>query len=155
MNLKKRGLSPVIATVLLISLSLALAIIVFFWARSFIAERVQKQGQEIGAFCEQTVFNVEAVKDATNNINIYLTNTGNVPIYGIEVRSKKIGEVAVVETFVNKNIYAGESGNVVIGDSTLAAGEVLAIVPILLGETNEYRKPYVCDKEYGIDVEIK
>lgn len=40
----KRGLSPIIATVLLIFLVLILASIVFLWARGFFSEQLEKGG---------------------------------------------------------------------------------------------------------------
>ena len=46
-GIKKRGLSPVIASVLLILLVLVLASIIFLWARGFIGEQIEKFGEPI------------------------------------------------------------------------------------------------------------
>ena len=43
----KRGLSPVIASVLLIALVLVLASIIFMWARGFISEQIEKFGNPV------------------------------------------------------------------------------------------------------------
>ncbi|MBU0761307.1 MAG: hypothetical protein KJ858_06510, partial [Nanoarchaeota archaeon] len=57
---KRRALSPVIATVLLIAIALVLAVIIFLWARSFIGEGLEKDGRAIDKACENVVFNADA-----------------------------------------------------------------------------------------------
>ena len=54
--IEKRGLSPVIATVLLVGIALVLASIVFLWAKNFIGEAVTKEGREITLFKGIPVF---------------------------------------------------------------------------------------------------
>lgn len=155
--IKKRGLSPVIATVLLVLLAVILAVIVFLWARSFIGENIQKQEQKIELICEKVNFVPEAIKSDTGlSSKIYIQNNGDVPLYGIEVRTKKfIGSVETIGTFSEKYIYSGETGEVTVDLSSVDAGETLLVVPILLGETDEYKKAYVCDKDYGKETIVK
>src|SRR3989344_4874243 len=88
MRFKKRGLSPIIATMILISLALVLAVIIFFWARSFIGESVEKQGQKIDLLCNEVSFRAEAYGSP---IILYVENLGNVPLNGVEVKKKSLG----------------------------------------------------------------
>ena len=60
-KVNKRGLSPVIATVLLISIALVLAVIIFLWAKSFVGEAVSKEKYgRIELACADIIFRAEA-----------------------------------------------------------------------------------------------
>ena len=55
--MNKKGVSPVIATVLLIGIVIALGLVVFFWFRSFTQEAVTKFGGEnIQLVCNNVQF---------------------------------------------------------------------------------------------------
>ena len=54
--IKKRGVSPVIATVLLISMVVIIGIIIFLWFRGMVGETVTKFGKNIELACEDVVF---------------------------------------------------------------------------------------------------
>jgi len=56
----KKGVSPIIATVLLISIALVLALIIFLWARSFTSEQLQKFDEPVENACENVHFEAEA-----------------------------------------------------------------------------------------------
>ena len=67
----RRGLSPIIATVLLISLVLVLASIIFLWARAFLPEQIQKFESPIEDACKNVVFDAsvsENIITIQNNI---------------------------------------------------------------------------------------
>lgn len=143
---KKVGLSPVIATMLLIALALVLAIIIFLWARNFIGEAVEKEGRAIELSCAEVSFRAERAGD-----KIDIENIGTVPIYGIEVR-KKTGlslEILGVET-LEGTITVGQTSSVpLLNRGDITEGDELVIVPILLGETDRFKKSYVCDADFG------
>jgi len=87
MNIKKRGLSPVIASVLLIALALTLAMIVFLWARGFVSEQVEKDGQSTDQVCKAVDFDLEANVDKdTRIVTLQIVNRANVPIYNFDVK---------------------------------------------------------------------
>lgn len=146
---KKRGISPVIATVFLIALALVLAVIVFLWARSFLGESITKQNAKIETVCGQAQFEAEAEHSGI----VSITNKGTVPLYGVEVRSKKKGDIKSDGVFNNLALYSGQSTSITV-DSGLTAGEELLIVPILLGETQSYKKAFVCDQSFGQSVVV-
>ena len=145
---KGKGLSPVIATVLLVAIVLILAIIIFFWARNFVSNAIEKGGRTIELSCEEVGFRVEAYDD-----KIYIENIASVPIYGIEVREKKaFGEIRAAEVLEN-SIDAGETSEIELPEG-LEVGDELVIAPILLGETDRYKKTYVCDEDYGQEISV-
>jgi flagellin-like protein len=148
---KKRGLSPVIATVLLISIALVLAIIIFLWARSFIGEGLEKEGRAIDKSCENVVFRAEASVSGGLDIE----NLGNVAIYGVEIRtidSSAGTEIKQSEEFPNTlTIDRTANVNLPLG---VGSGNRIVVVPILLGEKGDQTGIYVCDKDYGFETTV-
>ncbi|MDO8459738.1 MAG: hypothetical protein Q7S74_01380 [Nanoarchaeota archaeon] len=142
---KKRGLSPVIATSLLIALGLVLAIIIFFWARRFIGESLQKEGSAIEYSCENVNFEAQS---QGNQLSI--VNKGNVPIYGVEVRKEKVGEILQSEA-LTETITNGATATLTLSNAP-DVGTKLTITPILLGETSTYTKSYPCSVDYGKEI---
>lgn len=143
----KRGLSPVVATTLLVSVTLVLAVIIFFWARTFIGESITKADSAIENSCEQVDYAIDARQG-----QLYITNMGNVPIYALEMRIKGLGEVKSIGK-TGSTIANGQSANWTLpGDAT--PGDTLVTVPILLGETSTDRVAHVCDADYGRETEI-
>jgi len=153
--MRKKGVSPVIATVLLISMALILVAIIFIWAKSWIGEKIQKdlgQGPEaVESFCGDISF-VPEVEEGFGGIKVSVNNIGNIPLYGINVRKQTGGSVIDVgEGVFNGGLPkgAGKSVDVSSGGEDLSAGDEVIIVPIILGETNAYKKPYTCDDSFG------
>ncbi len=152
-RIEKRGLSPVIATVLLISLALILAVIIFLWAKGFVKEKAQKFGEAVELACDDIDFVAEV---ATNGF-VKVNNVGNVPLYKIEIRkiNKGFGIVKSLGTAefgdgIPKGSAKISSGQV---DSVMAEDNLIA-VPIILGETESYKKPYTCAEEFGRIAEV-
>ncbi|MEK6800430.1 MAG: archaellin/type IV pilin N-terminal domain-containing protein [Nanoarchaeota archaeon] len=152
MKLVKRGLSPVIATMLLVALTLVLATIIFLWARNFVGESIQKDGREIGSFCEQVAFNAET---AGNKINI--ENLGDIPIFAVEIKKKKVvGEIKEIGT-IEQSISSGQSAEIEIPNeiqNEISLGDKITVTPILLGETETHKKAHVCE-DYGVEIEVQ
>ena len=127
----RRGLSPIIATVLLISLVLVLASIIFLWARAFLPEQIQKFESPIEDACKNVVF------DASVSENIItMQNNGNVPIQTIQVGIRKgIGSLSFIElTSAGPAVVAGGSRDFSV--SGINSGDDVTIIPVLLGKTN-------------------
>jgi flagellin-like protein len=150
---KRKGVSPVIATVLLISIALILALIVFFWAKGFVGERAQKFDRAIEFACEDINFGAEAVKDEGDNGKIYIKNRGNVPIYAAEIKAKNLGSVKSVGS-LDRTIAVGESDSFDFNLESLEYGEEIVVVPIILGESGTYKKAHVCDSKFGEVIEV-
>ena len=145
-------MSPIIASVLLVSFSLALAVLIFFWARSFIGESITKNDRDVSLECDDVIFDAEAfpITDNNNNQRIVLraVNNGNVPIRAFEIRKKAfIGDVREIATLQNP-IGAGETGDVNLPPG-ISEGNEIIVVPVLLGETETHRKSFVCDDSLG------
>ncbi|MBC8495901.1 type IV pilin [archaeon] len=143
----KKGVSPVVATVLLVALMLILAAIIFAWARGFVKEAVEKNGESAEYICDQLKFDANFAakgfveKKMTGTIQV--VNRGTIPIYGFDIKQVD-GGVVKRTPFVFK-VAAGETipaKNIVLeGDA-----EKLEIFPIILGmvKNQKLNKQYTC-----------
>jgi flagellin-like protein len=145
---KKRGISPVIATVLLISITIVLALIIWVWAKSFILEKTEKFGEPIEFSCERVNFDAEAFTDS-----IDIVNRGNVPLYGIEIKERGRGSVTQFNTFT-KTITSGGTDTISITDPAKELSGELTIVPVVVGENNGIKTSFTCDDSFGITTTV-
>jgi flagellin-like protein len=146
--MKKRGISPVIATVLLIVLVIIIILIIWLWARSFISESLVKNGEPADRACELVNFDAEYVNDKIN-----LVNNGNVPIYGITVMQKGLGSVKEVSSIDALNLASGETKTSSL--TGVSSGDTVILVPVVLGENDQGNKiAYPCDSKYGLEISL-
>ena len=142
---EKRGVSPVIATVLLISIALVLVMIVYVWAAGFIAESVEKNGQIIDYSCDAVKFEAEA-----DGSKVYVTNKGNIPLHGFQIR---------VRDFASSKVQQVQTDDISVGDTEIydfsaEVGKELELIPILLGESDSVAKSYICPDKNSITIEV-
>lgn len=148
----KKGLSPVVATVLLISLALILALIIFLWAKSFIGEKTIKFDKPIEEACTSVDFEAEAY---SSDGHLNLVNRGNVPLYGLEIRKTGAGSISKVGTFGGRTIDVGENGDISLAElNGVSAGDKLLVVPMIIGEQGDQKRVYTCESNYGKEIEV-
>lgn len=171
---QKRGISPVIATMLLISIALLLAVIIFLWAKAFLDERIQKDlggGPEpIESFCKDVNFEAEAFSDYSTKSYVRVVNRGNIPIHGLEIRAKGDNSVSTVGTFASKSgesgiartIRIGEDARIDIYPDSASGARVLTneekevlVTPIILGEKGTQYEAHLCDSQFAEEAEVK
>ena len=148
-----RGLSPVIATVLLIAIVVVIALIVFLWIRGMTQEAVTKfGGKNIQLVCEEVYFEASYYQE-----NLYISNSGNVPIFGMNI--KEIGDGTYVTKDLRESsedwpeVGLGQGG--VFSDQILFNGNEIVLIPVLIGESSSGKKTYVCDEnQYGYSINI-
>ena len=89
--LTKRGISPLIATVLLIGFVVMAGGVVIFWSRGFIKEKAAKEGAlaQKQLECENIIIEIKSVSRATRSI--VLENKGNKDIDGFILRTVEGG----------------------------------------------------------------
>ena len=149
MNMKnKRGLSPVIATMLLVGIVIVIAIIVFLWARGITEEAVTKfDGTNIKIVCDEVSFDA-----SLSNNNLYLSNTGNVPIYKMKV--KIYGEGGEFSTEFVQNGWPSSGLNQ--GGTTVAvisqSSTKILLTPILIGHSESGDVEYSCEERHGREI---
>ncbi len=151
--MKKRGLSPIVATMLLIAIGLVLAMIIFIWARSFIGEQAQKDGRAAALSCEDISFSA----DVSSPDSVTVENTGAVPIYAVKILKVTSGDREIIEEsvrFNNADVLPGSVGTQSIRPNFVSTGNDLLIVPIVLGETSSNSVPVECDDAYGVQISV-
>lgn len=150
----KRGLSPVIATVLLIMIALILAVIIFLWARSFVGEAVSKEKySRIEQACVDIKFRAEAFASGSSPLQtIDIVNDGDVPIYGIQVGKKGFGSISV-DKFPG-TIANGQTQKVDVSSKGFVALDELQITPVIVGTAGETKRTYVCADSF-VDVTVQ
>ena len=143
---QKRGLSPVIATVLLIMLVLFLAIIIFLWARGFISEQIEKFGRPIEEQCKLVDFDVAVVSGDTGLYALEIFNHGNIDIFRLEIKKTKGGNSEV--TKFKFNVPSGEpvKQDVSLMMSDNKAPDSITIYPALIGNVRgkDSNKVFTC-----------
>ena len=139
--MKKKGVSPVIATVLLIGIVMALALIVFIWMSTFIGETITKmEGQNIEIVCGDV--KIEA-SYAGGQLSVF--NTGNIPIYDMRIKTASAAGFGTENA--RKSLgeewpkYGLNPGGTFIGTISLA-GDV-SLIPVLLGDSEKGKKVFV------------
>jgi len=157
---EKRGLSPVVATTLLVGVVIILGVIIFFWARTVLPEIIYKESVNIKQFCDDTDFSVDAEMSGTS-VNLTIINRGTVPIFGFSIREVGVGGTDDLgfAKFEDDSygISPGQTARATLdpgSGSSIEDGDTLFIAPILLGETDTEKRPHPCDDEYGDEVVV-
>ena len=165
--MNRRGVTPVVATVLLIAIVVALSVIVFFWAKGFLNESAQKGERAVEVSCAGVNFEVEVVKSASQCPKpspegeyysaVDINNIGNIPIYGVQVleydeTKGNIDEVALVDQpFVGGTITIGKSSYVCLAYSVVNE-DAFRIVPKLLAQKEDKKIVYTCPEKDGLTI---
>ena len=151
-KLVNKGMSPVVATILLIVLVVILAAIIFLWLRrAFVPEIIEKDGKDIATIvCSEVEF-----RAVYNNPYLEISNDGNVPIQNMKIKIVESGshtesdlltmEVGWPELGLGKSrVFRGNIG----GD--IGGAEEIIVTPILRGTSNSGYQDKVCDEgQYG------
>lgn len=145
----KKGLSPIVATLLLVAVVVTLSSIVFIWAGRFIPEVVQKQGLPAEQACDSLVLSATYYSEG----KVIVTNNGNIPVYGMSLLVKSDGTSQRID--LEGGVMAGNSKEFTNGfdaDGTSISlsfqnVEDMEIIPGILGEGEEggQKKVYKCE----------
>ena len=155
--MKKKGVSPVIATILLVAIVVILAAIIFLWARGFIAEELVKNDRAISTYCEEVTFRfgvVDGDSECGANTHIFdFANDGDVPIFGFVVKEISSGEIVIHKRVEEGTLLIGGTMEVCIPNS-LNADIKLQAIPIILGESESGKGEHVCADNYGVTAQV-
>jgi hypothetical protein len=157
MKNNKKALSPVIATMLLVALSVVLGSIIFLWARSFIGESITKDGEDVLNSCKDLDLEIEIVRGVGAD-TVRVANNGGVPLYRLKITGDNIDEndPVMVGSLLGINIKSGATWeNSEIWAGYFSAGEVVRVIPLIAGEDSSGEvDSFECSASY-VDVEVK
>ncbi len=154
-RLKKRGISPVIATTLLIAIVVVIALILFLWFRNVVGDYGEKFGKNIELVCEDVVLGADY-----SGGYLYLSNDGNVPVFKVNLKIEEAGGYSLVDlanlvgsdSWPKTGLKQGEVYSGYIGDE-IGNPDEIKVIPVLLGLSSEGgKKTYTCDESYGYSV---
>ena len=142
----KRGVSPVVASVLMVLLVVFLAGMVFLWARGFISEQIEKFGTPVESQCAS--INFYPVKDSDSGGDyLEIVNRGNIDIFQFDIKLVQGGN-SEFQRF-NFNVGAGEGVKEYVtlkmGDGSVP--DEIVIYPALLGSVvgKNSNKVFTCN----------
>jgi flagellin-like protein len=156
---KKRGLSPIITTVLLIALTIVITSVVFLWFRGMVDEGVTKFEKNIKLVCDDVEFEADY-----NSGTLSIVNNGNVPIFRVNLKissggsyqTKEITEINGGEGWPDTGLSTGATFSGNIGnDPTVKNGDSALVTPTLIGTSSkEGKKTFICEGQYGKEVSL-
>ena len=153
---KKKGLSPVIATVLLIGIVVVIAAIVFVWLKGMTEEAVTKfDGQNIKMVCQDVEF--DASYSSTDGA-VYVLNTGNVPIY--KMKAKLVGEGSHTTEYFEGDApdnwpEGGLMSGMAFSDTIPISGlQEIILIPLLIGNSEKGPATYTCEEGQGYELKV-
>lgn len=143
----KRGLSPVIATILLIAMALVLASIIFLWARAFISESCEKGGSACELSCEDISF-VADFDSSNSQGELGIENTGNIPIYRVDVKEKSTGitkSLTISEEEWQDKPFGIDVGSTATIDVEGHTNGDIIVIPKILGTSGNAKQTHICE----------
>ncbi len=140
-----KGLSPVIATVLLIMLVFVLFALIFLWMKGLISEQLEKNEQAIENICPSVNFQIDLVDE---NSYLEVINRGSVNIYNLEIKmSDYKGDSKLYDLEEILSVSIGETKKQEVAfDMNGAPPKKITVYPVLLGSIKGgmTNKPYTC-----------
>lgn len=148
--MKKRGVSPVIATILLVALVIIIALIVFFWMKGFTKEAITKSG---GTNIELVCDDVQ-IDASYSGGTLTISNLGNVPINNFNVKSEFAGGHDTLDLKENSEFNGLNQGGVFSGDVPFDSTPTkITLIPILLGVNKDgEQKTQACEERQGKEI---
>ena len=145
--MRKKGVSPVIATVLLIAMVVVIGLIIFLWFQGMTQESITKfEGTNIELVCNDVSF------DASYSGGELSINNGNVPIYRMKLKIIQDGSYDTVDVDGFDGLSQGGSFS---GSINIGSSENIILIPVLLGSSERGERTFVCDeKQHGYEIII-
>ena len=152
-----KGLSPVIATVLLIAITISMALVIFLWFKGISQEAITKDGRNIELVCNDVV--LDGSYDSTSE-EISIINNGNIPVYQIKIKIFKNGGYETedadslgLSSWPSYGLNPGATFSGDVGSSFSGAVKVI-IIPVLLGKADSGDKTFTCSDNSGKEITL-
>ena len=150
----KKGVSPVIATVLLIGLVMVIALILFLWFKGLTQEAIIKFDKNVELVCDEVQFEA-----GYSNGILSVSNIGNVPVYGIKLKISKgknyeTKDLKDVTSWPTSGLNQGKTFSGDISADTGSAQSV-TLTPVLVGSSESGERIYTCNEaRYGYVINL-
>lgn len=151
---RKKGVSPTIATVLLIGMVVVISLIIFLWFKGLTKEAVVKFDKNVELVCDEVKFQASYSEGS-----LAISNIGNVPVYEMKVLfsngesfdTKELGEISEwPASGLNQGGTFSDDLSGTVGNS-----DSITLVPVLVGKSVSGEKSYTCDEnKYGLKINL-
>lgn len=128
--MKKRALSPVITTVLLVLVAIILALLIWFWASRLVGEQLTKFSGTEERPVEELCGSVDFRASISGN-QMVLSNEGNIPVYKAGILL--LGEGSSKIIYYEANLGAGKSVSVTVTNPE----KISKVIPVLLAKSEK------------------
>ena len=147
-----RAVTPLIATVVLIVVVVVIIGILFVWFRGTLREEITKFNTDIRLKCNEALEGLQASYSISTS-TLQLVNNGNTAIFDFQVKNIKGGsreteDLSDKVTDWGNGLTVGKSASYTV---TFDA-EKIELHPILLGDSSQGQKTWVCDESIELDV---
>lgn len=152
--MKKKGVSPIIATLLLVGLVIAAGVVTYLWFKSLSKEAVTKFGDKnIELVCGEVDFEASYSSGV-----LYVSNMGNVPLYSMKIKKYEGGgyETDDVREVPGSN-WPGSGlaqGQISTQPADYSGLSKVIVVPVLAGNSKKGSKIVKCSDENGIEIQV-
>ena len=153
---KKRGLSPVIANILLVALVIVIIAIIFVWFKGMIQEGITKFDKNIQLVCDDIVL----VASYDSGI-LTIQNNGVPPIYTMKVKMIQEGEFDTqdIKDITDSSLWPAKGlkqGSVYSQPISFDEGVTeISLVPILVGTNSEgNQRVFPCEGQYEKKINV-
>lgn len=123
--MNKRGISPLIATVLLISFVVILSGVIMFWGRQFVTELMEKKG-EVALAKSECVTGVDMDIIGVEGNFISIRNTGSIRLSGFYLKYPNEPPCEIIQSV---NSY--EDTKIDLRQCPLGSGTQVNIIPVM------------------------
>ena len=150
-----RAVTPLIATVVLIVVVVVIIGILFVWFRGTLREEITKFNTDIRLKCGEALEGLQASYSISTS-TLQLVNNGNTAIFDFQVKNIKGGSRTTSDL---SDLITGGNGwgnGLTVGKSASYTvtfdAEKIELHPILLGDSSQGQKTWVCDESIELDV---
>lgn len=133
--MQNKGVSPLIATVILIGFVVIIIAIIILWGKDYLQEKAEKSSalEEAARDCLSVDISVETI---TGKDGFLIYNDGNIPFDGLIIRQHCGGDIAATRVYTTVNV--GASLELVKANAVIKCGGEVSIPSILYDEADSF-----------------
>jgi len=148
--IKKKGVSPVIATVLLIAMVVVIGLIVFLWFRGLNEDAITKLGKNVELVCGDVAFSADY-----NSGTLSIVNDGNVNIFNMNVKVSGAGSHETKDLSVDYDGWPAtglNQGEAISMSADFSDADEITLIPVLAGKSEKGDRAFVCEEREGVEI---
>ena len=147
-EMNKKGISPLISTVMLIALVVIVATIIIVWSGGIIKEKTEKFGKAIDNVCLDVKLETYVNPDNT----IGLRNKGIIPVQEVKLIVNENGNDVIHDIGADEGGRVGSGLSSTIETYSYSSGKEIKVIPVLIGRKSGILTKFTCPEQTGVNV---